>query len=104
MDPSEESIGGGFVANDDASKVVEPTMGTFNFEAVFVASQCTAVLCGFLLSAFAMRTDKFNLPLPHEAFSQWVTVGCFVIQKMLGGTARQLDLVEGWFNQIHFTF
>lgn len=95
-------MSGCFIADDESSEVVEPTVGAFDFVTSLIALKGSAILSGFLFSTAAMGTDKFNAAFFHETLSQWIAVGGFVIQKMLGGTIRHLNLVEGWLNQIHF--
>lgn len=86
MYPSEESSGVCFIADNDSSEVVEPTVSSFDFESFLVPSQGTTVLLWFPLAALPMRADQLDAAFLHESCSQWVTIGCFVIQEMFGST------------------
>ncbi len=70
----------GFVTDDESSIIVEPAVGAFDFVTSFIALQCSTILSRFLLSAFAMRADKFDPAVLLKSFSQGITVGGFVVQ------------------------
>ncbi len=55
-------------------------MGAFDFVTSFIALQCSTILSRFLLSAFAMRADKFDPAVLLNSFSQGITVGGFAVQ------------------------
>ena len=65
-------MSGGFVADDESSVIVEPTVGAFDFVTSFIALKCSSILSGFLLSSFAMRTDKFDAAFLLKSFSQGI--------------------------------
>lgn len=63
MNQAQVNLGGSFVADDQPSKVLEPSVGPLHDPAPDIPSQGAPVLRRRLLAVAPMRTDQFDAPV-----------------------------------------
>ncbi len=60
MNPSRKSSQCGFVADDSTTEIMEPAMGSLDYESSAISATGTPVLSGRLLTAFTMRANQLD--------------------------------------------
>lgn len=87
-----------FVSGDEATKVLEPTDGSFNLPSFSISSKSAAVLFGGADPAAAMRADQLDVAC-RETVTQFVAVSGFVIDELVrnvvGDSRVEQSLDEG---------
>src|SRR5450759_1844806 len=89
-----------FPANDEPSKVVKPGKESFDFPALAVAAQPTAIVEGGLGSSATVWRDQKDF-LFEQLLAQRIAIVCFI-----GNNAQRLfwheQLAQSGFHQLHF--
>ena len=90
-----------FPANDQSSKVVKPGKESFDFPALAVAAQPTAIIEGGLGSSATVRRHQKDF-LFEQLLAQWIAIVRFI-----GNNAQRLfwhqQLTQSGFHQLHFS-
>src|ERR1700693_2265886 len=89
-----------FPASDEPSEVVQPGEKPFDFPALGVAPQPTAIVEGGLGSSTTVRDQKQYLLFEHS-LAQWIAVISPVGNETQGFFFHQSPL-QGRFHQLHF--
>ena len=77
-----------FVANDEATKVLQPTEGALNLPALSIAAQFAPVLNRRAAPIAAMGTDEVNSSL-LESLAKWIAIGGAIIYQPARTTIQQ---------------
>lgn len=89
-----------FVSHQNSTEVLNPADGALHAVASLIAAEPAAVLGGRLGAVRAMRTNELDAAV-EELGSQWIAVGCQIVQQMLR-QASQLAGLQKRFNQRDF--
>lgn len=100
MNKTKKQMGVAFVADKDATEMLNPADGAFDSVSPFVAAEPAAVLSARLGAVRAMRTNELNAAL-QKAGPQGIAIGCQVIEEVFG-QPPQLPLSEQRFDQRDF--
>lgn len=102
MNPSGKSSKRGFVADDNTTEIMEPAMGSLDFEAPTISATGTPVLSGRLLAAFPMRANQLDAAFIEQSFAKRITIRRTIINQMFGNSMGKLKPIQRWLDQLHF--
>lgn len=100
LNKTKEQAGVIFVADGHPSKVLQPTVGAFDFPSAAEAAQLATVLQRWTAAILAVRADQIDAPA-CQALPKWVTVCGAIVDQSLGA-ATQSTTVEQRFDQGNF--